>query len=60
MVHPIPPFGVTRPEVRLAAEASPFQQAFERLLIRAPGPVFPRARALYLQKYSLEHDHEAS
>jgi len=44
----------------LAAEASPFQQAFERLLSRAPGPVFPRARALYLQKYSLEHDHETS
>lgn len=38
----------------MAAEASPFLQAFERLLSRAPGPVFPRARALYLLKYSLE------
>lgn len=31
-----------------------FQQAFEQLLSRAPGPVFPRARALYLRKYCLE------
>ncbi|MEA5390660.1 hypothetical protein VB738_05215 [Cyanobium gracile UHCC 0139] len=36
------------------SEPSSFQQAFERLLARAPGPVFPRARALYLQKYPLE------
>jgi hypothetical protein len=33
-----------------------FQQAFERLLSRAPGPVFPRARELYLRKYPLETD----
>jgi hypothetical protein len=33
-----------------------FQQAFERLLSRAPGPVFPRARELYLRKYPLESD----
>jgi hypothetical protein len=33
---------------------STFQQAFERLLSRAPGPVFPRARELYLRKYPLE------
>lgn len=31
-----------------------FQQAFEALLIRAPGPVFPKARQLYLRKYPLE------
>jgi hypothetical protein len=31
-----------------------FQQAFEQLLRRAPGPVFPRARSLYLSKYPLE------
>jgi hypothetical protein len=36
------------------SEPSSFPQAFERLLARAPGPVFPRARALYLQKYPLE------
>jgi len=35
---------------------APFQRAFERLLSRAPGPVFPRARALYLRKYSLEEE----
>jgi hypothetical protein len=33
-----------------------FAQAFERLLQRAPGPVFPRARQLYLRKYALEED----
>lgn len=33
---------------------SDFQQAFERLLSRAPGPIFPRARELYLRKYPLE------
>jgi hypothetical protein len=33
---------------------SSFQQAFERLLVRAPGPVFPRARRLYFNKYCLE------
>lgn len=31
-----------------------FQQAFESLLSLAPGPVFPRARQLYLRKYPLE------
>lgn len=31
-----------------------FQQAFEALLSRAPGPVFPRARQLYFRKYPLE------
>jgi hypothetical protein len=31
-----------------------FQQAFESLLALAPGPVFPRARELYLRKYPLE------
>ena len=33
---------------------SNFLQAFERLLSHAPGPVFPRARELYLRKYPLE------
>ncbi len=33
-----------------------FSQAFERLLQRAPGPVFPRARQLYLQKYAMEEE----
>jgi hypothetical protein len=31
-----------------------FQAAFQRLLARAPGPVFPRARRLYFDKYCLE------
>ncbi|MEX0588684.1 MAG: hypothetical protein WD136_05455 [Cyanobium sp.] len=31
-----------------------FQQAFDSLLSLAPGPVFPRARELYLSKYPLE------
>jgi hypothetical protein len=31
-----------------------FQQAFTSLLSLAPGPVFPRARQLYLRKYPLE------
>ncbi|MCX5968701.1 MAG: hypothetical protein NTV57_13880 [Cyanobacteria bacterium] len=31
-----------------------FQQAFEQLLSRAPGPVFPKARELYRRKYCLE------
>ncbi|EDY37392.1 conserved hypothetical protein [Cyanobium sp. PCC 7001] len=31
-----------------------FQQAFTTLLSLAPGPVFPRARQLYLRKYPLE------
>jgi hypothetical protein len=30
------------------------QEAFDRLLARAPGPIFPRARRLYLLKYPLE------
>ena len=34
--------------------STPFLQAFEGLLSRAPGPVFPRARQLYLRKYGLE------
>ena len=33
---------------------STFQQAFTSLLALAPGPVFPRARQLYLRKYPLE------
>ena len=35
---------------------APFQRSYERLLSRAPGPVFPRARSLYLRKYSLEEE----
>jgi len=31
-----------------------FQQAFTTLMSLAPGPVFPRARQLYLRKYPLE------
>ena len=31
-----------------------FDQAFNSLLSMAPGPLFPRARQLYLCKYSLE------
>ena len=38
---------------------APFQRAYERLLSRAPGPVFPRARALYLRKYFLEGEPDA-
>lgn len=40
--------------VSVVSDKPPFQQAFERLLSRAPGPVFPRARQLYLCKYCLE------
>jgi hypothetical protein len=36
------------------ASMDSFQQAFESLLSLAPGPVFPRARELYLRKYPLE------
>ena len=43
-----------RPIATVISEPPSFQQSFERLLARAPGPVFPRARALYLQKYPLE------
>ena len=31
-----------------------FQEAFGQLLQRAPSPLFPRARQLYLRKYCLE------
>lgn len=34
--------------------AASFQEAFESLLQRAPSPLFPRARQLYLRKYCLE------
>ena len=34
--------------------AESFQHAFELLLRRAPSPIFPRARQLYLRKYCLE------
>ncbi len=34
--------------------AESFQEAFESLLQRAPSPLFPRARQLYLRKYCLE------
>lgn len=44
----------TSPRRAVIRELPSFQQAFEQLLARAPGPVFPRARALYLQKYCLE------
>ena len=37
-----------------------FQQAFEALLRRAPGPVFPRARQLYFRKYPLDRDSDAA
>ena len=33
---------------------SPFAAAFQQLMSRAPGPVFPRARRLYFDKYALE------
>jgi len=46
------------PGAAVISELPSFQQAFERLLARAPGPVFPRARALYLQKYPLEGEQE--
>jgi hypothetical protein len=36
-----------------------FQEAFARLLRRAPAPLFPRARSLYLRKYALEDDADA-
>jgi hypothetical protein len=39
---------------RTPPDAPTFQASFERLLKRAPGPVFPRARRLYFSKYCLE------
>jgi len=42
-----------RPGLSAVSDTS-FQQAFEALLTRAPGPVFPKARQLYLRKYALE------
>ena len=33
-----------------------FADAFRQLLRRAPGPVFPKARRLYFQKYCLERE----
>jgi hypothetical protein len=42
------------PAVAVVSDSLSFQQAFEHLLARAPGPVFPRARSLYLRKYPLE------
>ncbi len=42
-----------RPGLSAVSHTS-FQQAFEALLARAPGPVFPKARLLYLRKYPLE------
>ena len=41
---------------RASFERATFQRAVEELLSRAPGPVFPRARRLYLQKYSIGGD----
>ncbi len=46
------------PSAAVVSDFPSFQQAFEQLLARAPGPVFPRARALYLQKYPLEGEQE--
>lgn len=37
-----------------------FEAAFQRLMSRAPGPVFPRARRLYFDKYPLEGIETAS
>lgn len=48
-----------RPFATVISELPSFQSSFERLLARAPGPVFPRARALYLQKYPLEGEPQA-
>ena len=59
MVHPfdrLPLAEALRPEALTVSVHPPFQQAFEQLLSRAPGPVFPRARQLYLSKYPLEPD----
>jgi hypothetical protein len=39
---------------------SGFEHAFQRLMSRAPGPVFPRARRLYFDKYPLEDASAAS
>lgn len=40
--------------------ADSFQEAFEALLQRAPSPLFPRARQLYLRKYCLEGEDPGS
>lgn len=43
--------------VETTLESSPantFAAAFQHLMSRAPGPVFPRARRLYFDKYPLE------
>jgi len=42
------------------ASENAFQEAFVRLMSRAPGPVFPRARRLYFDKYPLETPEQAT
>lgn len=39
---------------------SSFQESYEQLLLRAPGPVFPRARQLYFRKYCLEASQQSA
>ncbi|MFL0769644.1 MAG: hypothetical protein AB8E87_08340 [Prochlorococcus sp.] len=36
------------------------RSAFEQLMSRAPAPIFPKARQLYLHKYSLDSQAESS
>ncbi len=45
---------VMDPSASVQPPAPTFQEAFIALLSLAPGPVFPRARQLYLRKYPLE------
>lgn len=47
--------GPAAPQPRwLKAQPARLEQALQRLLPPAPGPVFPRARRLYFDKYPLE------
>jgi hypothetical protein len=47
--------GPAAPQPRwLKAQPARLEQALQRLLPSAPGPVFPRARRLYFDKYPLE------
>lgn len=42
------------------SEPDRFASAFLKLMSRAPGPVFPRARRLYFDKYPLESPQEST
>lgn len=52
----MPRLGDPGDEARPSIVKPSFQSSFTRLLDRAPGPVFPRARQLFFLKYPLEQE----